>query len=83
MVRDKYVRLITNFVKFGNPTPQSDKLLDNIHWPANRCSNNNGCDVKQLNIKEKLTIETNPYKKNMDFWKTLFESKGTPPFDTY
>lgn len=83
LVRDRFIRLLTNFVKYRNPTPQNDKLLQNIHWPANNCTSGSECDIKQLDIRENLTVVNNPYKDNANFWKVLFEKNGGSPFDTY
>lgn len=79
LVRDRYVRLITNFAKYRNPTPRNDNLLQNVHWPANIGKG----DIKQLNITTKLESVTDPYKNNMDFWENIFEKQGVPPFDTF
>lgn len=79
LIRKRYVRLITNFVKTRNPTPIKDSLLLNLEWPANRRSS----DIKQLNITSAFTILTNPNKDNMNFWTSTFEKSGFPPFNTY
>lgn len=78
LVRDRFIRLITNFAKYKNPTPGNDSLLQDIQWPAN----NGSADIKRLNITDKLEIVTNPFK-NMDFWTEKFNKNGIPPFDTY
>lgn len=78
-VRDRLVRLVSNFAKFRNPTPPNDSVLQNFQWPANVGSS----DIKQLNITDKLEIVTNPNSEYTNFWKNTFEQYGNPPFDTY
>lgn len=79
LVRDRYVRLVANFAKCGNPTPKKDSLLENIVWPANQGSS----VIQQLNITASLQIVTNPFQANMDFWKRYYDKYGKAPLDTY
>lgn len=79
LVQSRYIRLITNFAKYRNPTPTSDSLLNNIDWPANGAFG----DIKMLNLTDTLEIVTNPYNDNMMFWQNLFNEYGSGSYDTY
>lgn len=79
LVRDRFVRLITNFAKYRNPTPWKDKLLNDLYWPANFIIGN----IKQLKITDGLQVDVNPNNSNMEFWRDIAEKQGTPPFDTF
>lgn len=79
LVQSRYVRLIANFVKYRNPTPTSESILQDIQWPANT---GNG-DIKLLNITDTLEIVSNPYNDNMVFWQNIFNEYGTGSYDTY
>lgn len=79
LVRDRFVKLITNFAKYGNPTPKNEKLLQNIQWPANTGSGT----IKQLSIKANFEVVSDPNKANMGFWQKTFTENGKPPFSTF
>lgn len=79
LVRDRFVRLITNFAKYKNPTPRKDNLLNNFYWPANFV----GSNIIQLSITDKLQLVADFNKNNMEFWENIFEKKGNPPFETF
>lgn len=79
LVRNRFVRLLTNFAKYRNPTPRKDNLLNHFYWPANSGVTN----VVQLNITDELQLVTGSNSNNMDFWEDIFEKNGSPPFDTF
>lgn len=79
LVRDRFVRLISNFVRSGDPTPIAENLLQNINWIPNRGES----EIKQLNVTNRLEIVTNPYNADMVFWKNTFDQSGVPPFQTF
>jgi bile salt-stimulated lipase len=65
-IRKRQVRLWTNFIKFGVPTPvQSDPLID-VDWPKMSPEN-----VECLDIGDSLVLTENPDAERMDLWRRL------------
>nr|QIK02113.1 carboxylesterase 14 [Holotrichia parallela] len=79
-VRKMFVKLITNFVKTGNPTPKKDQDLQNVIWPTVLDANGN---LNCLDVDRKLKIFKNPRKQAMDFWNKLYKQYGREPYTTY
>ncbi|CAG9856921.1 unnamed protein product [Phyllotreta striolata] len=80
LMRKRLVKLWTNFVIHGKPTPVKDPLLQNIQWKEV------GKDPKQLtflDINDTLKLSTNPFKDSMDFYDVIYNKYGSPPYDTY
>uniref|UniRef100_A0A6P7FVI3 Carboxylic ester hydrolase n=1 Tax=Diabrotica virgifera virgifera TaxID=50390 RepID=A0A6P7FVI3_DIAVI len=73
LVLHKYVKLWTNFVKFYNPTPESDAFLDNVIWESSEPNS-----LRYLNINETLSMQENPrqYKEVNE----IMEKYMQPPF---
>ncbi|KAJ3645079.1 hypothetical protein Zmor_022766 [Zophobas morio] len=64
---NRFVKLWTNFAKFGNPTPnKKDSLLTTVWKPVT----NENLDF--LDIGRLLVARRNPYADRMKFWKNLF-----------
>ncbi|XP_057652545.1 juvenile hormone esterase-like isoform X1 [Diorhabda carinulata] len=74
----RFRTLITNFVKYLNPTPQLSELFDNVIWPTV-----NFDDFKYLDINDTMSIKRNPkgdvYPKLVNFYETM----AVKPFDTF
>ncbi|KAI4456238.1 carboxylesterase [Holotrichia oblita] len=70
---NKMVKMWTNFVKSGNPTPgQSDELLDNVRWVPYSQKLSNYLEIgNNLVMKEKL------FEERYQEWEKLF------PLDEY
>ncbi|OWR53771.1 carboxyl/choline esterase CCE006a [Danaus plexippus plexippus] len=65
---DVMTTLWTNFVKYGNPTPETTELLP-VKWlPVTKDSLN--C----LNIDTELSLQRNIYHERMSFWKLFFKT---------
>ena len=63
-VQDRYLRLMINFGRFGNPTPfPNDPLLQNIRWPQVTD------EMEFLDIGRRLEIGNHPFKERMDLWR--------------
>lgn len=81
LTRYRLIRLWSNFVKYGNPTPYKEELLQNITWPiANPKLDGN---LTFLDLNSDITIDSNLQEDDMTFWKELYDTYGTPPYDTY
>ncbi|CAG9765017.1 unnamed protein product [Ceutorhynchus assimilis] len=78
LTHKRLVRLWSNFIKFGNPTPDSDELVQNIVWPKVSPTN-----YQYLNINYTLRIQTNPKEEFFSKWERIFDSYGKRPFTTY
>ncbi|XP_058812878.1 juvenile hormone esterase-like [Topomyia yanbarensis] len=74
-VRQRMVRLWTNFAITGSPTPNSDTNLQNIHWaPVNEN------DMAYLDIGHDLVTGNRPNQARLDLWKDLEERYANDPF---
>jgi carboxylesterase type B len=63
----RFVKLWTNFAKYGNPTPdKNDSVLDVVWKPVTRK------ELDYLDIGEKLTMRTNPFSERINFWKEIY-----------
>ncbi|XP_057661248.1 juvenile hormone esterase-like [Diorhabda carinulata] len=74
----RYVTLLTNFVKYLNPTPIADDLLQNITWP--KATEN---DYLYLDIDTNLSIQTNPRNFSYSKWVDIYEENAAKPFISY
>ncbi|CAH2241962.1 jg9080 [Pararge aegeria aegeria] len=64
----KIVRLLANFAKYGNPTPQlSDNILGNLQW--NPLKRNKKLQV--MNLGRRFRMIDVPEEKRMTFWDQL------------
>lgn len=63
---------------YRNPTPTSDKLLQNITWPKVKPDS-----FQYLNINKSLNIEVNPRATSYFQWVDLYEELAEKPFDTF
>ncbi|XP_066143814.1 juvenile hormone esterase-like [Euwallacea fornicatus] len=78
-VRDKLVRLWTNFAKSSNPTPTAEALLDHVIWPQ---ITTNG-DLKYVWLNESINLDLNPDEKDYQFYDSLFQKYGSGGYTTY
>ncbi|XP_013185429.1 juvenile hormone esterase isoform X2 [Amyelois transitella] len=65
-MRERMLRLWTNFAKSGNPTPDENQYIT-VEWlPVNKDH------LYYLNLGEELSLGTNPDKEKMEFWDELY-----------
>ncbi|XP_049876599.1 esterase E4-like [Pectinophora gossypiella] len=70
-VLKKMVRLWTNFVKTGNPTPGSgDSVLKDINWRPMAEDDQN---ANYLHITKTFKMKTNPLGKRANFWDEFLD----------
>uniref|UniRef100_A0A182PZ50 Carboxylic ester hydrolase n=1 Tax=Anopheles epiroticus TaxID=199890 RepID=A0A182PZ50_9DIPT len=75
-VRQRMVRMWTNFAWEGNPTPTSDAILQGIVWrPLSP-----GLIDATLNIGHDLTMESNPIASRYNLWQDLAGRYGNNIF---
>ncbi|CAK1550765.1 unnamed protein product [Leptosia nina] len=56
----KFVRLLSNFIRLGNPTPQNkDKILHNLHW-ISLTKKHSTSTLKALNIGKRIRMRDLP-----------------------
>ncbi|XP_057659324.1 uncharacterized protein LOC130895791 [Diorhabda carinulata] len=72
----RFLTLWTNFIKYYNPTPEPDPLLDNIIWPLS-----NPDTLTYLNINDTFEIRENP--RVYRFVKPIFEKYMEPPYVSF
>ncbi|XP_050665005.1 juvenile hormone esterase-like isoform X3 [Leptidea sinapis] len=65
-MRERMLRLWTNFAKSGNPTPEENHYV-NITWQPVTKDN-----LYYLNISNELSLGTCPDKEKMEFWDDLY-----------
>ncbi|KFB36097.1 cholinesterase [Anopheles sinensis] len=66
-VRNRMLRLWTNFAKYGNPTPTADPILQNTVWSPT----SGGTINAALNIGQNLVLEANPIVARYNQWREL------------
>ncbi|XP_053686982.1 esterase B1-like [Sabethes cyaneus] len=72
-MRQKMVRMWTNFAKFSNPTPDDDGSLPFRWLPVeNVPPDSDDCRQCILSIGEEIKMMEMPERKRMDFWCELF-----------
>ncbi|KAL4711656.1 hypothetical protein ACJJTC_011364 [Scirpophaga incertulas] len=68
VIIDRITMLWTNFVKYGNPTPETSELLP-VEWkPVTKTS-----ALYYMNIDKELTLNTRAYNERMSFWDLFYK----------
>ncbi|XP_041970152.1 acetylcholinesterase-like [Aricia agestis] len=67
---DKISKLWTNFIKYGNPTPETNALIPVI-WPP--MVGTNGI-LRGLQIDKHLQVISRPFHSRMAFWELLYNT---------
>ncbi|XP_062708045.1 acetylcholinesterase-like [Aedes albopictus] len=70
-VRNHFVRLWTNFAKYGHPTPTE---RDQPAWPVavrQPCADSKDFNLTYLDINTEVRVEQNPDKQRHDFWRNM------------
>lgn len=65
-MRERMLRLWTNFAKCGNPTPDENHYLTVTWLPVTKDN------LYYLNLGSELSLGTNPDKEKMEFWESLY-----------
>lgn len=68
----KMVKLWTNFAIYGNPTAETDEVL-NVTWPAATKDR-----INYLEIGNTFTVGEYPDKERTEFWETLYDKYYKP-----
>nr|QYA71952.1 carboxylesterase [Anoplophora glabripennis]QYA72003.1 carboxylesterase [Anoplophora glabripennis] len=76
VTRQRLLTLWSNFVKYLNPTPEEDNVLNNVIWK--KLTPNN---LVYLNINKTLEMEKNP--KEYLKWEKIIDAYAIPPFNNY
>ncbi|CAH2056102.1 unnamed protein product, partial [Iphiclides podalirius] len=66
-MRERMLRLWTNFAKIGNPTPDENHYLKVTWLPVTKDK------LYYLKLGGELSLETSPDKERMDFWDEVYE----------
>ncbi|XP_067006091.1 esterase E4 [Anabrus simplex] len=70
---DRLVKLVINFARDGDPTPEEHELFDNVLWPVAEST-----DFQYINIGDKMKIVSEGfYPERIDFWNRLMKRKNT------
>lgn len=69
MIRERQVRLITNFIKYGDPTPDAMDPLIPFKWHPTKKD-------EFMNIGRFLTMQDNPSPDRMSVWIKFEEEFG-------
>ncbi|CAG9865381.1 unnamed protein product [Phyllotreta striolata] len=72
----RVLKIWTNFIKYQNPTPEPDELLNGIIWPKFSSDRS-----EYVDIDRNLTIRRNP--KNYKKVKAVFDKYARPPYYIY
>ncbi|CAG9863042.1 unnamed protein product [Phyllotreta striolata] len=79
LIARRLMRIWSNFIKTGNPTPHKDPLLQNYIWPAVNSTSN----ITYLQIDKRLSLHQNYREDQMKFWEKIYDTYGHPPYLTY
>ncbi|XP_050321068.1 esterase E4 isoform X1 [Bactrocera neohumeralis] len=73
LVKNRMVRMWTNFAKYGNPTPQNveDTMLTTNWTPINPQTVME--DINYLDISVNLNMRSNPESERQQFWDYMYE----------
>ncbi|XP_050507408.1 juvenile hormone esterase [Diabrotica virgifera virgifera] len=82
LARERTVRLWANFIKYGDPTPKRESLLQNVIWPENSVVEK-AENLKFLEINNDLTVKGLPNSDKIVFWNNLYRKYARPPYTTY
>lgn len=63
----RFVKLWTNFAKFGNPTPTKEEF--GLFWEPVK----NAEKLKTMILGKELQMETNPTGERVKFWKSILD----------
>ncbi|CAH1102476.1 unnamed protein product [Psylliodes chrysocephalus] len=78
LTSERFRTLLTNFVKYLDPTPEAISLLNRVIWPTVKND-----DFKYLNINVTLNVDTDPKKETYSKWVELYENEAEKPYVTY
>ncbi|XP_032525696.2 carboxylic ester hydrolase-like isoform X2 [Danaus plexippus] len=65
-MRERLVRLWTNFAKYGNPTPDKNHYLTVTWLPVTKDK------LNYIHLSNELSINSDPDKEKMEFWDNLY-----------
>ncbi|XP_045508609.1 juvenile hormone esterase-like isoform X2 [Colias croceus] len=65
-MRERMLRLWTNFAKTGNPTPEQNHYIPVTWLPVTKDN------LHYLKISNELSMGTNPDKEKMEFWDEMY-----------
>ncbi|XP_057666850.1 carboxylic ester hydrolase-like [Diorhabda carinulata] len=75
----RLIKIWSNFIKTGNPTPQKEPILNNVIWPIVTSHKN----IPYFNIDKNISINYNYRNEQIKFWTYLYRKYGHPPYVTY
>uniref|UniRef100_A0AAR5P2E8 Carboxylesterase type B domain-containing protein n=1 Tax=Dendroctonus ponderosae TaxID=77166 RepID=A0AAR5P2E8_DENPD len=83
LIHHRLIRIWTNFIKYRNPTPSADELLQEITWPKVTAGNFQYVKIGNFADTDLTIVQGKPKADRMAFWDTVYEKYGNRPFDTY
>jgi len=79
IARERLLKLWTDFMKYGNPTPVP---FEGVSWRPNS-PKTRSANVTYLSINSSLKMGQNPHQKDWEFYQDLYSKYGEPPYSTY
>ncbi|KAJ8981378.1 hypothetical protein NQ317_000246 [Molorchus minor] len=76
LMHHRLLKLWTNFVKYLNPTPSEDVLLNGVIWPKVSPTN-----ITYYDINTAIEVRTDP--RRYKDWKPIIEKYAIPPLANY
>lgn len=64
----RFVKLWTNFARYGEPTPHDDETLNSVKWIPSSLDN-----IQFLDIGPELSLIENVDKERIQFWDQLYD----------
>ncbi|XP_030752616.1 venom carboxylesterase-6-like [Sitophilus oryzae] len=83
LTRQRLVSLWTNFAKTGDPLSFDNYgVLENVTWIANTAETNATDTVYYLNINDTLTLESNPFQSDWEYYGAVYDTYGNDSYYT-
>jgi len=73
-ITERLLQIVTNFAKYGDPTPEEIPELGNNLWPVIEPDN-----FQYVDIGKKLKIKKGFFPEDMEFWDSIFKMVEETP----
>ncbi|XP_066252560.1 esterase E4-like [Euwallacea similis] len=83
LMSKRLVKIWTNFVKYRNPTPEPEEILQNLTWPKVTPDSFQHINIGNYEDTDLKITSGKPKTDRMAFWDSLYEKFGHRPYDTY
>ncbi|XP_066146680.1 esterase E4-like [Euwallacea fornicatus] len=83
LISKRLVKIWANFVKYRNPTPKPEAVLQNLTWPKVTPDSFQHVNIGNYEDTDLKITSGKPKANRMAFWDSLYGKFGHRPYDTY